>query len=355
MSIYFTLASQNFTTDKSYIFIQDSSIHVYSPKSIEELKSYVETARKNNKKIIIQGKNHSANGSSLGSSDELILRTQNFNKIEINKDKVIVGSGVVVEELDKYLKQNGFELITKNEGGNGPTIGGFISAGGIGKSNNVGFWETVLNVSFIDGYGKIVTLTPKDKNFKWIFGSMGQFGVIYEVELRIIKKQNSDKNNEFDSSTSYLFRNNYFYWFPFFMEIKKKDTLRTFVSHLIQNFQSDTDLVNVKYFFNYDGINIMYKNFNPPLVFNFNKDFTVMGLKIFIDKSDSNFIYKINKIRMKIDSFILKNSIKSYFQVSYYQQNQNQIQKYLRKKEYNQFKKIKSKYDPDNIFGKKIF
>lgn len=114
--------------DKSNIFFQDSVIYYVEPDSKEEIKILIENAQINKQKIIVQGHRHSANGSSLGSNDEILLNTSLLNNIKIQTDKVVVGSGVILEELDEYLKEKGYKLLTKNEGGKGPTVGGFISA-----------------------------------------------------------------------------------------------------------------------------------------------------------------------------------------------------------------------------------
>ncbi len=352
--ICFPVKSQEIITDKSFIYKQDGSIEIFKPKDIDELKKLIYSSKINKSKIIISGKNHSANGSSISNANEVSLSVIQFNKILIKEDRVIVGAGVIVEELDKILRKNGYCLITKNEGGNGPTVGGFISAGGIGNSNNVGFWETVFKIKFIDGKGKINELTPQNKNFKWLFGSMGQLGVIYEAEIKIKKLTENDSIEPKNDTTS-LFKNNYFFWFPFFVDTQKKDSLKLLVEKLIFQLNSNPKLSNIQYFLNQEGIDITFKNFNPPLLFNNDRNFTVIGIKLFIEKSDTTYVAKLTFLRSLIDDFLIENQIKSYFQVSFYEQNKINVQKYLGIKEYIYLSKIKKYYDPNNIFGKSIF
>lgn len=142
---------------------------------------------------------------------------------------------------------------------------------------------------------------------------MGQLGVIYEAEIKIIKLEEDYVKNELDSSASSFFINNYFYWFPFFIENEKKDSLKYQLLRFNQKLKSIPELKMVKIYINEDGIKIKFKKFNPPLLVNFNKDISSFGLKIFINKSEKDFTSKIKIIRNEIDSFLRLNSLKSYF------------------------------------------
>ena len=58
--------------DKSNIYFQNPDIYITNPNSKENIISLIELAQTNKQKIIIQGKRHSANGSSIGDKSEII-------------------------------------------------------------------------------------------------------------------------------------------------------------------------------------------------------------------------------------------------------------------------------------------
>lgn len=99
-----------------------------------------------------------------------------------------VGAGAAVWDLDQMLRTHGFQLLLCNDGGAATaTVGGFAAAGGIGADawRHGGFWETVDEILLLTGSGETMRCRPGDDLFPWIFGSMGQLGLIAEVRLRI--------------------------------------------------------------------------------------------------------------------------------------------------------------------------
>lgn len=165
------------------------------PRDSREVTELIRFAYQNNLSIRVRGNAHSVNGSSLPRFSELLIHTDNLNTIKFNKaGEVTVGAGIPMFLADYYINNHSdYSLPVINGGGIGPTLGGYISAGGLSSSNRSGFWNFVEEVTLVTGNGKILHLKRGDTLFPWLFGSMGQLGVITEARLSLIKstkKQN---------------------------------------------------------------------------------------------------------------------------------------------------------------------
>jgi FAD/FMN-containing dehydrogenase len=133
-------------------------------------------------------KNQSRNGF-LPKENEFLIKTQNMVKLEfLDKNKIRVGAGPNIKHVNGVLKLFNLELPLIHGGPPGPTVGGFISAGGFGLNSNVegGFWENVLEITLVVNNGQVLRLKQGDKMFPWVFGSMGQLGLIADAVLKVI-------------------------------------------------------------------------------------------------------------------------------------------------------------------------
>jgi FAD/FMN-containing dehydrogenase len=156
---------------------------------LESLQATVLDANRSGTPIRIRGNGHSMNGSSLPRAGELLIATGALRHVRFERTgTVTVGAGAAIWDVDRFLRDRGYRLRVVNDGGKpAATVGGFVCAGGFGRASAVegGFWETVASVTMVTGDGRIVTSRPGEKLFPWLFGSMGQLGIIYEVMLRI--------------------------------------------------------------------------------------------------------------------------------------------------------------------------
>ena len=106
---------------------------------------------------------------------------------------VTAGAGIPIALLNEFImKESDYALPVANGGGIGPSIGGFFSAGGISYTSEKygGFWNHVLEVTLVIGNGKIIHVKPDNEIFPWIFGSMGQLGIITEAKLALVPVKN---------------------------------------------------------------------------------------------------------------------------------------------------------------------
>ena len=135
-----------------------------------------------------RGQGHSLNGSSLPRDGELLLSMHNLRQVRFEAPgTVTVGAGAVLWVLQHVLRRRGFDLPVLNDGYPGPSVGGFVAAGGFGpRSGEHGaWWDNVSALLLVDGEGRRRRVAGGDALFPWLFGAMGQLGVVAEATLAI--------------------------------------------------------------------------------------------------------------------------------------------------------------------------
>jgi hypothetical protein len=160
-----------------------------TPRRPDTVARIVRLAHERNIPVRIRAQAHSLNGSSLPVPGELLLSTRNVRHVSFDEPgTVTVGCGVVLWILQDILRRHGFDIPVLNDGYPGPSVGGYIAAGGFGprSAEYGGFWNNVLEVLLVDGCGRPRQIGSRDPLFPWLFGSMGQLGVFLEARLAII-------------------------------------------------------------------------------------------------------------------------------------------------------------------------
>ncbi len=165
-------------------------LYAVSPTDAGALQQIVALAYKRSVPLRIRGRGHSMNGSSLPRSNELLIRTRGLSHARFEKPgTVTVEGGVPIHDLRKVLERYGYDIPVYNDGtaDGGPSIGGYINAGGFGPGSAKfgGFWENVDAVTLVLADGTLRTLDRGDPDFAWIFGAMGQLGIVLEARLDI--------------------------------------------------------------------------------------------------------------------------------------------------------------------------
>ncbi|MBX2870388.1 MAG: FAD-binding oxidoreductase [Acidiferrobacterales bacterium] len=166
----------------------------YAPHSAQDVINVVKHAVQKNHKLRFRAQGHSLNGGSLPKPEETLIVSHKLQQVRFKSPgTVCVGSGVVLWTLQDILKRVGFALPMYNDGYPGPTVGGYIGAGGIGPGSIEygGFWNNVASVKIVDGLGELHEIHRGDEIFNWLFGSMGQLGYIVEATLKIIPSAHS--------------------------------------------------------------------------------------------------------------------------------------------------------------------
>lgn len=166
-----------------------SPFWLFQPESLEELVQCLERCAEHNIPVSCRGAGHSMNGSSFPRSGGILVSTINLNQVQLSDPQYVsTQSGVQVLELDRWLRQFGFQLPVVHDGGlSGPTVGGFISAGGFGCSSDQrgGFWNHIREIKFWQNGLGVSRVTPDDELFYKICGSGKPNGVILSAKLEI--------------------------------------------------------------------------------------------------------------------------------------------------------------------------
>lgn len=257
---------------------------VAAPSNVEEARAVVLGAYRDGTPIRFRGAGHSMNGSSLPAAGELLITTENLTRYSFDEDNSVrVGAGVLMWDLHTMLKTHGFDLLVCNDGGApAPTVGGYIAAGGIGENTSLfgGFWESVLEITFITGTGEVVTCHPADEIFQWLFGAMGQLGFVVEAKLQIFAPELLEglpQKAVYPMGVSGVVEGSVaawdrYSWFTLFVPYKDSDRAMNQLGELCVKYQHCwRPLSNYVY-------PVRFGAFNPPLIYPIQKGFVAEGI-----------------------------------------------------------------------------
>jgi len=157
----------------------------YTPNKLNDIKSILF----NNRNITIQGNRRSYGDVCLG---DKILSTKNLSKIiYFNKKKgeIFVESGVLLKKILQIIIPCGW-FLHSTPGTKYVSIGGMVANNIHGKNNkNNLFKNSIIEITLIDGAGKIITCSPKKnkKIFDITVGGFGLSGLILRVKFKLKK------------------------------------------------------------------------------------------------------------------------------------------------------------------------
>lgn len=159
-----------------------------APGSLEEVLGIVDLAAQENVPLRVRGMGHALNGSSLSQAGELTVSTACLNWVRYEEvGTVTAAGGIGLWSLRDLVQGAHFTLPVINDGYAGPSVGGFVAAGGFGpgSADFGGFWENVAEISLVTATG-LKRIRRQDELFPWLFGSMGQLGIIVEARLDLV-------------------------------------------------------------------------------------------------------------------------------------------------------------------------
>lgn len=340
-------------TDYANIKHSDQCYLVASPKNTAEVSALVKFAYQHNIPIRIQGNSHSENTSSLPKYAELLIHTDNLNSVRFTKPgQITAGAGIPIALLNEYIiKSSDYTLPVLNGGGIGPTVGGFFSAGGISHTSEKygGFWNHVREVTIVTGNGKVHSIKQDDPLFPWLFGSMGQLGVITETKLDLIPTRENPAWPENKRDHITYKHENYFshkhhplYWFNLFVTPEQRDLAR----EALTEFQSHHPEV-LNYIPIYEW-SLKNNRFVPPLIFPGVKTFHALGTW---GTAGPHFdTKKLAAMEKEFGALVIKNHYHRYIQAEL--ANKPSIYSdYFGPGTYQAFYEIKLKLDPGFLFN----
>ena len=204
-------------TDYGKLHVSSADYTVLEPDSVDEAMRRWRAALAQDAALRVRGSGHGLSGASLPGAGETLVRTRGLDHYRVEAPGLLtVGSGAILWDIRDFLTDRGMRLPIYNGGWAGPSLGGFVSAGGLGlrvppverrkltaadaagepeslaavslSETYGGFWAQVARLTVIDGRGTVHDIFPGDAVFPWMFASMGQFGLIVEVTLRTLAR-----------------------------------------------------------------------------------------------------------------------------------------------------------------------
>ena len=203
-------------SDYGKLHLSSAAYSVLRPGSVAAAVREWRAALAQGKALRMRGSGHGWSGASLPRNGETLVRTRGLDHYRVGASgQLTVGSGATLWDIRDFVADRGWRLPVYNGGWAGPSLGGFVNAGGVGgmrvpphergtlsatgevgerdASNPVslselhgGIWANVARIRMIDGRGIVHDVVPENPDFPWIFASMGQFGLILEVTLRLL-------------------------------------------------------------------------------------------------------------------------------------------------------------------------
>ena len=160
----------------------------FAPADESMLRAGLAEAAERSMKVRVRGAGHSMNGSAVPRPDELLIETRALDSwVVTGPESIRVGAGAAVWDVQRLLASRDHGLLVCNDGNAAAsTVGGYVSAGGFGGDSwrNGGFWESVESIDLMTVGGEALAIGRSDPLFPWLFGSMGQLGIITAATLR---------------------------------------------------------------------------------------------------------------------------------------------------------------------------
>lgn len=336
-----------------------------APSDIAAVSAVVRWAGENKIALRVRGRGHSMDGRTFPGKNELLVLTKNLNRMKkIRDDLIEVGAGISLYAINQWLAGYGRILPIHNDGIVGPSLGGFISAGGIGRGSrhHGGFWNNVAEITFIDGTGQIQTIDAKNPVFRWLFGSMGQLGIIVSAKVKLIPLDGKELNPlpeeaaiteawendpHISKRTHDSYRNEYLYWFSVFAPASEEKELRAELNAIKAG---NPDLM--KYLPEYYWP-MKFADFSPPLVFETQKDFVCIGLWGHLKPgiSPEQKIQTVMKLEEEITKLLNRRPrFRRYIQAEVVP-SASRLKTYFRPGILREFASLKKKYDPARLLN----
>ncbi|KZX60309.1 hypothetical protein A3709_12010 [Halioglobus sp. HI00S01] len=367
--------------DYGKLYGSEYPYNVCYPSTISEVQNLVLEAIRCEHKLRVRGSGHTFNGCTLPRGNEILIRTEKLNWFRYEeRGTVTVGCGALVWDIRDLVAEQGFTMPVYNGGWAGPTLGGYINAGGFGKGSlsdeHGGLWENILSITFVDGTGQLHCIDRRDERFKWLFASYGQLGIFVEAKLRlaprnglanllypldydgIVPKRQTEDPRENDhkqgESEEILF------WFSLLVRPEAEkvawNELRAFCLRHTDALTPDggwagPTLNGTPIGYHY---NIKFLNFMPPLLYSRNEAFLVVGVMCILSidaVSDNDHVLTIEQDFIALAE---RNDFELYLQAENIGRNVK-YRNYYSADVYAKFCELKKAFDPGMIINSGTF
>ena len=340
------------------------SYYRFEPGSTPEVQATIRHAVETGRAVRVRGRGHSTNTSSLPRPDELLIITRKLNHYRtLDSRTVVFGAGKTLYGIRLWLGQHGYGLPVYNMGEVGPSLGGYISAGGIGVGSREhgGFWENVEWVGLVDGQGRYHRIGRDDERFPWLFGSMGQLGVIVEAALRIVPVQGRPQRS--------LPREGHVPAWGEKQPAQWEQYLQTFDSYHLYSvavFVPDSMVRRVTaelhdFFRPYESVfwlrrtltlPIRFRDLNPPLLYPEQESFTAVGIE-FVPRETAHAEMALT-VDEAFGEFVRERGYRRYIQMEL-TRDPVALAQYFGSEVWDAFYGMKQEHDPHGLFGQGLF
>jgi len=205
-------------SDYGKLYLSGTPVACHAPTETDEAGDIIALALQEGRSLRVRGSGHSLSGMSLPRNGEVLLLTGGLDAYRVTAPgRLAVGAGAVLWDIRDFVAARGWQMPVYNGGWAGPTVGGYVNAGGMGlrlppterlraaaspsaggvnlvsvSEMHGGFWEHVHAIEMMDGTGRRRRITEADADFRWLFAACGQFGVVLEVELKLQRGPSPD-------------------------------------------------------------------------------------------------------------------------------------------------------------------
>jgi FAD binding domain-containing protein len=373
---------------------------VVYPRTLAEVQHIVTTARQDGTPLRVRASGHSFSGATLPRPNELLLRMHHLDHYRFEAPGTItVGAGALLWDVRDFVSTYGLQLPVYNGGWGGPTVGGFICSGGMGcwrwgetrgtdrsaidahtpclSETYGGFWENVCSVTLVDGRGDVREFTTTDEEFKWLFGSFGQLGVLVEARLKLLpvhangaqayplgqagtipKVQPEDP--KMTDAPPPFFGMHWLYWFSILVSPAQEQAVWEALQPLVAKHAPYLQLhggfvgphvggtpIGYRYV-------IRFKNFTPPMLYPFDEEFLVLGFMAVFGAGTPRRNEKIFEVEKEFVEIALRQNFTLYPQAENLGLRVD-FQHYYNKEIYNKFENFKESFDPEHLLNRGVF
>lgn len=322
------------------------------PTNDQEVAAVLQFSRSYNRSIRVRGAGHSMSGQSLPRTMEISLSTEHLRQISCTADNYCdIGAGAGIFEIRQHLQKFGSDLVVYNDGGIGPSLGGYIAAGGIGTmlAREGGLWDHTRLIRIMDSFGKIHTIRNDDKAFAYLFGSQGKLGIILsaEVEVRPLRRPVRNEriatireiNSSADAAAKERYNTAKQFWFTFFYPPRDREGITALLKRIKEQHQG-----KVKFLPDFEWGVLPQRSHFPPMLGGCS-GCMVTGIWGFAESE--NYKESLNSISEKIQAIVTNNpNISRYWQSEYVGEKFSPEQIYP-KSTLREFTLLQQKFNPD--------
>jgi halogenation protein CepH len=352
------------------------------PDSPDGALALVEAARARSIALRVRGSGHTFSGASLPRQGEVLVRTQGLDHFHFcAPDRLIAGAGALVWDVRDLAREHGYDLPVFNGGWAGPTLAGYICAGGFGKSglseSAGGLWENVHAVRLIDGHGKLRRIARGDEAFPWLFGSSGQLGLMVDAELRLVPyaDHRGPRDYPLDSQGRVPRRQvddpavnaqpppaegeERLFWFTLLAAPEQEDSAWQGLLELVLKHRAevvpdggwagpllDGQAIGYRYV-------IRFHEFNPPLVYPRAETFLVLGVMCKLRSGDDASNARVLDIERSFIEIARARRLRLYLQAENIGRSVD-LSAYYGRATYTRFMQLKREFDPAGMFNRGV-